>query len=400
MADNGCFSIVGGYRLTNLFSVGERRASIDVDFGKPTPSLRFVNTLVMWARRIPRDVQQSKSCGACSRKQGRTCRHGFLRRPESQDRLRVHKNGHGIMTAPLLNSASRLDLESTRCYVTWLNSSQCDLGSLLVKTTTSCQHWLSRMKISCGLGEVSMRLLACSLAGRHCWLADWLPGLVRWLPAWLAGWIAVPRPAPKNTAAAGGFHAVAREFLIIDEYMGKTFVVQDRVMATMPKKKQWQMAYIFGVFCTKPVADAVERKLEEVKSETVYQKIAELIMDSVSHPAEMFPVHSIFSATIHRKLVQQTVADAKATMRDNGFYVPTRMPRLRLRDAGNHTRSKLNVMTQLRSMKMRSTKTFGKKTCGGFSPVSATNTKMVGRFGRSVRISMITCSLVQVRGGV
>eukprot|EP00930_Biecheleria_cincta_P014773 TRINITY_DN12569_c0_g2_i2.p1 TRINITY_DN12569_c0_g2~~TRINITY_DN12569_c0_g2_i2.p1 ORF type:complete len:290 (+),score=26.27 TRINITY_DN12569_c0_g2_i2:492-1361(+) len=196
------------------------------------------------------------------------------------------------------------------------------------------------------------------------------------------------------------FHAVAREFLIIDEYMGKTFVVQDRVMATMPKKKQWQMAYIFGVFCTKPVADAVERKLEEVKSETVYQKIAELIMDSVSHPAEMFPVHSIFSATIHRKLVQQTVADAKATMRDNGFYVPTRMPRLRLRDAGNHTRSKLNVMTQLRSMKMRSTKTFGKKTCGGFSPVSATNTKMVGRFGRSVRISMITCSLVQVRGGV
>ena len=74
---------------------------------------------------------------------------------------------------------------------------------------------------------------------------------------------------------------VAKTFLIVDEYVGVTSVVQDRIMKVAPKKKRWQLAYVMGIFCTRDAAVAIETCWEELGRKRSNLDAAATIIDHV-----------------------------------------------------------------------------------------------------------------------
>ena len=134
-------------------------------------------------------------------------------------------------------------------------------------------------------------------------------------------------------------------------------------MASAKKSKHWQLACLLGIFCTDKVATVVRDNLPGIQSTTTAHSIAELIVNAVDHPHEMFPSHSIFSLTKKNfnALKELTAGAARAYMRENKFFVAKQLPRLRLKNKANTTLSKRWLMEKLRKMTIRSARTFGKK---------------------------------------
>ena len=154
---------------------------------------------------------------------------------------------------------------------------------------------------------------------------------------------------------------VAREIALNDEKLDATSRIQDAFMDILLKSRLWQFSYIMSVYLTKDVAEAMQNNRARVLRGKTTHAIAQVVMDKVEHPKNMWPIISVFGHKIHNTLKSMIKEEAENHMQANGYFLTKHVPRLALRDKKNRSFRKTTLMQNLRGMKVRSAGTFTKK---------------------------------------